>query len=105
MNTNERKIITYAIKRAAMHGWHLTRVRVSYDPQDDIRVDTSDIKRALEAADLSDDSILVFVAPDGRKGWVRFIFGNGNRGRDVAADASGNLAVVYDDICVYSETL
>ncbi|TXH49670.1 MAG: hypothetical protein E6Q97_22165 [Desulfurellales bacterium] len=107
MNTIERKIITYFINRAKMYGWQLHSVTTE-DGENSATV--SSVEQALAEARQLDDALICFRqhAPHtacARKGWVRFIFSNGNRGRDVLADASSHMGGIVEQTNAYSETL
>jgi len=107
MNAIERKVITYFINRAKMYEWELHGVGTA---DGEYFTSVTALNQVLTEARQFDDVVIHFRQhaqhiPFTCKGWVRFIFANGNEGRDVLSDASGSLGDIADQACEYADTL
>lgn len=97
---NERRIVWNVLERVQASGFKLAFVD---DTDEETLVSTT--KEAMELCFNLDDVYVMFS--DGKRkapiAWVRFIFGNGNDGKDVITDYTTNLECLNDfdtDMCV-----
>lgn len=108
MNTNERRIIARAVELLAKAGFRCTHHTATCDG-DAEPIEQHTPGAIAETAGQVDDCALYFTSTDAatRAQWARFIFGNGNYGRDVICDNSSNpeFDAVIERVQRYAETL
>lgn len=89
---NERRIVWNLLERIQAAGFKLAFVD---DGEEETKVTTS--KEAMELCFNLDDCHVMFSDGKAPIAWVRFIFGNGNDGKDLLCDYTVNLETAIGD--------
>jgi len=86
MNRVEEKIFTMTIETLSKAGWEL---RAVYDGEE--MHTATNAAQAKEVAESVDMCFVHFKHTDKGRGWVQYIWGNGNEGLDCQPDCTLNL--------------
>lgn len=92
----ENRIIRRVLSRAEAAGYKIVRTAFTYDNTDAVQTDTADA--VIAAFRVRDADVIVRLEPKPdtvgiKRGWIRFIGGNGE---DVFADYGTSLLPVFD---------
>lgn len=101
MNWIEKRIMAAMNAAAGKAGYKVVAV---WDGEE--RIPVKSFAEAQRIADGYDEIYLIYKNAKGEKEWIRYIFGNGNKGWDVVCDYSiankvweDALQVVMDKVC------